>query len=149
MATRCKAAAIAGLLLTTGCALLSAGCAMQATGRAPRHTGMGREPSRLDVSELGIVEVEGRVLSVDLASGVVVVEEEEGHRTVRLEAAAGTPIFVEGGVGGFADLREGAMVRASYEEDGARRIARWIEIPRPENDETDAGIEPAGREVAR
>src|SRR5690606_24460913 len=102
---------------------------------------------KLDVSELGITEVEGRVRSVDLARGVVVVE--EGGELIRLEAEAGTPVFVEGGVGGFADLREGAPVRASYEQSGARRIARWIEVPRPEDEDGGDGLEPAGREVAR
>jgi len=127
--------------------LAIAGCAMQAAGRAPRHTGMGREPSPLDVSALGIQEVEGRVRSVDRKRGVVVVEQDD--RTVRLEAAGDTAVFVEGGVGGFADLREGAAIRASFTEEGGKRIAHWLEVPRPEDANERDGFEKAGREVAR
>lgn len=127
---------------------LLAGCAMQATGRAPRHTGMGRAPTVLDVSQLGTHEIEGRLLSIDTTRGVVEIQQEDG--IVRLQAAADTAVFVEGGVGGIADLREGAPVRASFAEDGSSRIAHWIEIPRAEPDqERDTGIEPAGQEVAR
>lgn len=112
-------------------ALSATGCAMQAAGRAPRHTGMNRDPSPVDVSGLGIEEVEGRVQSVDSGRGVVVVE--DGQQPVRLEAERGTAVFVDGGIGGMADLREGTPVRASFVEEGGKRIARWIEIPRPED----------------
>ncbi|WP_373045023.1 hypothetical protein [Vulgatibacter sp.] len=129
-------------------ALSLGGCAMQATGRAPRHTGMGRDPSPIDVSALGSQEVEGRVRSVDSSKGIVVVEETDG--TVPLTAATETSVFVDGGVGGFADLREGQPVRASYVTEDGKRIARWIEIPRPEDEDGERpGVEKAGGEVAR
>lgn len=120
---------------------------MQSTGRAPRHTGMGRAPSTTDVSTLGIVEIEGRVQSIDEESGAIVVEKGDG--TVRLEAASDTAVFVDGGVGDFADLEEGAAIRASFTEEGGKRIAHWIELPRPEDARQDGGFEKAGSEVAR
>lgn len=139
-ASRWAALAALGLML--------AGCGMQATGRAPRHTGMGREPSTTDVSTLGIEEVEGRVQSIDPATGAIVVE--QGDRTVRLEAAGETAVFVDGGVGAFEDLKEGLAVRASFSDEGGRRVAHWIELPRPEaEDSRDTGFEKAGSEVAR
>lgn len=127
--------------------LAFAGCAMQATGRAPRHTGMGRAPSSLDVSSLGIHEVEGRVRSVDQSLGVVVVEQGDG--TVQLQTAGDTAFFVEGGVARFGDLREGVAIRASFTEENGKRVAHWIEIPRPEDAEDGRGFEKAGQEVAR
>lgn len=130
-------------------AFSAAGCAMQATGRAPRHTGMNRDPSPVDVSSLGIEEVEGRVQSVDHERGVVVVEGAE--QPVRLEAEKETAVFVDGAVGGMADLEEGTTVRASFVEEDGKRVARWIEIPRPEDAKADEKkrLEKAGTEVDR
>ncbi len=129
-------------------ALSVSGCAMQATGRAPRHTGMNRDPSPVDVSELGIEEIEGRVQSIDRSRGVLIVESQE--EPVRLEAAQETAVFVDGGVGGLADLEEGASVRASFVEEDGKRVARWIELPRPEDaKKAREGMQKAGQEVAR
>lgn len=123
-----------------------AGCAMQATGRAPRSTGMGRGPSPVDTSALGTREVEGRLLRVDGANGILVIG--EGSDAIRLEAIGETDIFVEGGVGALDDLREGAPVRATYFMRDGRSIAAWIEIPRREGEDR-AGLEKAEKEVAR
>jgi len=133
--------------LTALVALSTWGCAMQATGRAPRHTGMNRDPSPVDVSALGIEEVEGRVESIDRGRGVLVVAGEGAE--VRLEAAKETAVFVEGGVGGLADLHEGTTVRASFVEEDGKRVARWIEIPRSEDGKERDGLQKAGQEVAR
>lgn len=127
-------------------AIGASGCAMQATGRAPRSTGMGRDPSPVDMSEVNLREVEGEVRAVK--SNEVLVVGRDGSE-VRLETEKDTTVFVDGGVGGLADLREGVPVRASFEEQDGKRVIHWIEVPRPEKPEENTGMQKAGKEVAR
>ena len=125
-------------------ALALAGCALQSGGRAPRHTGMGRAPSAVDVSELGLQEIEGQMESLDRASRIVIID------GTPLRLTEETPVFVEGGVGSLDDLAEGEAVRASFVVEDGERVLHWIELPRPEEPvEIESPPEPAGQEVAR
>lgn len=135
-----------GVLLLFILLSTAGGCAMQSTGRAPRSTGMGRPDNPVDISSLGLREVEGRLDRVE--GDTLIITGKDGE--FRLHTGPETAVFLEGGKGKLSDLQEGLPVRASFTEESEGPILQWIEIPRPE-DATQTGrrFEKAGTEVAR
>jgi len=115
-------------------AMSLAGCAMGGGERAPRSTGMGRL-TVVDIGPLGLEQIEGTVKAVDANEGTLVIERASGD--VQLELGKDTSIYVEGGVAALRDIEEGAPVRASFMLENGDRIARWIEVPRPEEKPAD------------
>lgn len=100
---------------------------------------MGRV-SIVNDERLGLQHVEGVIKRVDPESGRLVLE--EGGRELHLEAGPHTSVFVRGGVSNLQALEEGASVRASFAEDGTRKIVRWIEVPREEQLESPDSRDP-------
>lgn len=68
-------------------------------------------------------EMEGKIRSIDTASKEVVLE--DGTKLVLDES---TSISVEGKEGKLEDLKEGARVKASYEEKDGKNVAAKIEV---------------------
>jgi hypothetical protein len=99
------------------------------TAHAPRSTGMGQS-SPVEISSLGLSQVEGTVKELRVDEGVIVVETEGREIPLRLEKD--TAVFVRGGTAGIAEIEEGVPVRASFAQDGGKNVARWIEVPREE-----------------
>jgi len=91
---------------------------------------MGRL-SEVDIQALGLEQVEGRIKSVDPSTGVITIER-SGREEVDLLTDPSTTIYITGAMGALTDLEEGAPIRASFELDGPRNLARWVEIPRDE-----------------
>ncbi|AKU90355.1 hypothetical protein AKJ08_0742 [Vulgatibacter incomptus] len=113
--------------------LALSGCGFSISERAVRSNGMGRV-SVADIDGLGLRQIEGKVKYVDPSTGIVVIEQSSGD--VRLHTSPDTSFFVAGAKAALKDLREGALVRASFSLDGVRKLASWIEIPRDETPPT-------------
>jgi hypothetical protein len=116
--------AIVGLVVLIG---LGAG---EPLVRAWAETSAAR-PARPRIARLeqgaGVIEgkltrVDGRRETVDVSIGVL------GLLGKTLEVGHDTVIQVNGREARFADLREGARVKAFYEERGARLVATRLEV---------------------
>lgn len=113
---------------------------------------MGRPENPVDISSIGLREIEGRLGRIE--GRTLIIEGNDGEH--RVQTSADTAIFLEGGKGELSDLQEGLPVRASFSvaAEGSEApegpVLHWIEIPRPEDAE-DSGrrFEKAGTEVAR
>jgi hypothetical protein len=92
----------------------------------PRSPSSGPRPARVERSA-GVIEgrltrVDGRSETVDVSIGFL------GLLGKTLEVNRDTFIQVDGQGAKFADLQEGAKVKAFYEERGARLVAIRIEV---------------------
>jgi len=77
-----------------------------------------------DLGEIKQVDIEGRIITLDVAAG---------RRTVMVTKR--TRIWLDRSklrqtnmVGGFMDLHEGRQVEVKYEDDTRRQAAAWIKI---------------------
>lgn len=68
-------------------------------------------------------EMEGKVQSVDTSSKEIVLD-----NGTKLVCDDSTSIMVEGKDGKLEDLKEGARVKASYEEKDGKNIASTLEV---------------------
>jgi hypothetical protein len=82
---------------------------------APRERGAG-------VIEGKLTRVDGRTESVDVSVGLL------GLLGKTIEINQDTRIQVNGREGRFADLQEGAKVKAFYEERGAKLVGTRLEV---------------------
>ena len=87
-----------------------------ASGQAPRLE------QRTGVIEGKLTRVDGRSASVDVSIGLF------GLLGKTLEVGQSTLIQVDGREARFADLAEGAKVRAFYHERGAKLVATLLEV---------------------
>ena len=76
-------------------------------------------------------QVEGPVKKVDPAAKTVQVGWFLGLLRTTLEVTDDTQIHSEGMKGSFADIREGANVKAFYEVRNGKNVAKWIEVTPP------------------
>ncbi len=68
-------------------------------------------------------EMEGKIQSIDTASKELVLE-----NGTKLFLDENTTISVEGKEGRLEDLKEGAKIRASYEEKDGKNVAAKLEV---------------------
>ncbi|MEX2222368.1 MAG: hypothetical protein WEG40_11285 [Candidatus Rokuibacteriota bacterium] len=88
----------------------------------PTGPGIERLDKRPGVIEGKLTRVDGRRESVDVSIGLF------GLLGKTLEVSRDTLIQVDGREAKFADLQEGARVKAFYEERGAKLVATRLEV---------------------
>ena len=88
----------------------------------PAAPGVARLDRQAGVIEGKLTRVDGRAERVDVSIGLF------GLLGKTLEVGRDTLIRVNGREATFADLREGAKVKAFYEERGAKLIATRLEV---------------------
>lgn len=114
-----------GAVALLGASAMSAAPALAQRGPHPLQP-MGPGIARLDrgagVIEGKLTRVDGRSASVDVSIGLF------GLLGKTLEVGRDTLIEVNGRGAQFADLQEGAKVKAYYEERGAKLVATRIEV---------------------
>lgn len=98
--------------------------------RAPKSNGMDQSAA-LDARSLGLAEVRGEVVRIAPEAGTLRVRGED-DREIELRVGEGTPVFFQGSVSSLDDITEGSPVRAAYVVEGRRKVATWVEIPRPD-----------------
>lgn len=113
--------AVAGLVALQGAAVVASGAAqsthpLQPTGRISRlDRGAGMIEGKL-------TRVDGRTETVDVSIGLL------GLLGKTIEVNQDTLIQVNGREARFADLQEGAKVKAFYEERGAKLVGTRLEV---------------------
>jgi hypothetical protein len=113
--------AVAGLVALQGGAVVASGAAqsahpLQPTGRIARlDRGAGMIEGKL-------TRVDGRTETVDVSIGLL------GLLGKTIEVNHDTLIQVNGREARFADLQEGAKVKAFYEERGAKLVGTRLEV---------------------
>jgi hypothetical protein len=114
---------VIGLTATTAVAALGAAAvgAQVAPLQASRQT-LARLDKGAGVIEGKLTRVDGRTETVDVSIGPL------SLLGKTLEVRSETLIHVDGREARFADLQEGAKVKAFYEERGARLVATRIEV---------------------
>jgi hypothetical protein len=113
--------AVAGLVALQGGAVVAAGAAqsvppLQPSGRIAR---LDRSAGLLEGK---LTRVDGRTETVDVSIGLL------GLLGKTIEVNQGTLIQVNGREARFADLQEGAKVKAFYEERGAKLVGTRLEV---------------------
>jgi hypothetical protein len=104
-------------------ATLDAGMATaQVRGGKPAGQSLARAERGAGVIEGKLTRVDGRSETVDVSIGPL------SLLGKRLEVRSDTMIQVDGREARFADLQEGAKVKAFYEERGAKLVATRIEV---------------------
>lgn len=93
---------------------------------ANRSTGGDKQEERDQGLSFGARQIVGRVQSFEPAQKTMVIESEGQRQPVKL--TDDTTVFVEGRLGSALDLKEGAQVRAAFENEAGSRTLRWIEI---------------------
>jgi hypothetical protein len=114
---------LAGLLLVMGSVV---GAPASAVAQGPPVPTSGRSLARLDraagVIEGRLTRVDGGRETVEISIGVL------GLLGKILEVNEDTRIRVDGHDARFADLQEGARVKAFFEERGAKLVATRLEV---------------------
>jgi hypothetical protein len=110
-----------------GLVALPAGAVAPAAAQAahplqPSGPGIARLDRGAGTIEGKLTRVDGRTETVDVSVGPL------GLLGKTIEVNHDTLIQVDGRQGRFADLREGAKVKAFYEERGAKLVATRIEV---------------------
>ncbi|MGH7384878.1 MAG: hypothetical protein ACREKG_06830 [Candidatus Rokuibacteriota bacterium] len=115
-----------GFVTTLGAVMLVASAAAPAQGQGhplePGGPGIPRLDKRPGMIEGKLTRVDGRRESVDVSIGFL------GLLGKTLEVNRDTLIEVNGREARFADLHEGAKVKAFYEERGAKLVATRLEV---------------------
>lgn len=88
-------------------------------------------------------EVEGTVKKIDAMAKTVEVSRLLGLMATKLEVTSDTQIRVDGKDVTLTDLREGARIKASYESQAGKNVARSIEV-QPEEKKQPAASPPTG-----
>ena len=114
---------VIGLAAVVAVAALDAGLAAAQTQASPpaRQT-LARLDKGAGVIEGKLTRVDGRTETVDVSIGPL------SLLGKTLEVRSDTLIQVDGREARFADLQEGAKVKAFYEERGAKLVATRIEV---------------------
>ncbi|HXA98294.1 MAG TPA: hypothetical protein VN323_22210 [Candidatus Dormibacteraeota bacterium] len=116
-----KKTAIAGLALC--CGLVGSVGAPATAQTSPRPApALARLDSRAGIIQGKLSRVDGQHETVDVSIGFL------GLLGKTLEVNRDTLIQVNGRAAQFADLQEGAKVKAFYEERGARLVATRLEV---------------------
>ena len=115
-----------GLMGVVTAATLVSLPAVPAGAQPPHPLQPGNRLARLErgagVIEGKLTRVDGRTESVDVSVGVL------GLLGKTIEINQDTRIEVNGREGRFADLQEGAKVKAFYEERGAKLVGTRLEV---------------------
>lgn len=122
MTRRTSSGAVVGLVVTGLVLAGSMAPTAAQTPSLPSSSGLARVEQRAGVIEGKLTRVDGRRETVDVSIGFL------GLLGKTLEVNRDTLIQVDGHSARFADLQEGAKVKAFYEERGAKLVATRIEV---------------------
>jgi hypothetical protein len=121
--TRHRTLGLAGVVIVTALVALPAA---PAPAQSPHPLQPGNRLARLErgagMIEGKLTRVDGRTESVDVSVGLL------GLLGKTIEINQDTQIQVNGREGRFADLQEGAKVKAFYEERGAKLVGTRLEV---------------------
>ncbi|HYB69564.1 MAG TPA: hypothetical protein VEH80_02770 [Candidatus Bathyarchaeia archaeon] len=114
----------AGLVLASGLlvATLPTPTGAQTAPRPGSSPSLARVEARAGIIEGRLTRVDGQSETVDVSVGFL------GLLGKTLEVNRDTLISVNGRAGQFADLQEGARVKAFYEERGSKLVATRLEV---------------------
>jgi Cu/Ag efflux protein CusF len=125
--------------------LVTAATALAQTQPSPT-TRPGAPPSQQPAPKTAH-EVEGTVKKIDAMAKTVEVSRLLGIMSTKLEVTSDTKIRSDGKDLSLADLQEGAKVKAAYESQAGKNVAKTIEVMGEEKREPAAspGTSPTGR----
>jgi hypothetical protein len=86
------------------------------------------QPATAPDRQLTVKDVDGRVRAIDRQTKALRVGSTRGLGDTMLQVTDNTQIRVEGREGSLAEVREGARVKASYEDRYGINVARSIEV---------------------